>query len=110
MEFSDIVYIGLVSGIVSSTILVVVMNQFINGIVDNFRDRMKDVLEDDKEIVDCYITFTDKSMLMYKVENNEFVAQGDTWEDLNKNTIARFPDLMFNVKTEQINKAMKFNK
>ena len=110
MELGDIVYIGLISGLTSAVIIIIAINHVVEGFVSRFREHMKNAIDDDSDIIDCHLVFTDKEMLMYKNENNEFVAQGTTWEELNANTVKRFPDLMFNVPTSEIKKAMEFNK
>ena len=110
MEFSDILYIGLVSGIISSGLTLFFIVRMIDAFVERTRGRLSDLFNDDKDIVDCYITFADKTMYMYTKEGDEFIAQGTTWEELNENSSARYKDVMFNVKTEQINKAKEFNK
>lgn len=109
MEFSDILYIGLVSGIISACLTLFVINQMVNGFLENLRDRLDGLIEDD-EIVDCYITFTDKIMYMYTREDNQFIAQGSTWEELNDNSRSQYKDVRFNVTTEDIDKAKVFNK
>ena len=112
MEFGDIVYIGLISGLMSAAIIIIAANMFLEGIVNSFRSHMREVMTDDDDIVDCYITFADDRglMYMYSKEDNEFIAQGTSWEELNKNTKKRYPDKMFNVPTVEIKKAMEFNK
>ena len=110
MEFGDIVYIGFISGLMSAAIIIIVANIFLEGIVSTFRDRMRELANDQEDIVDCYIVFTKDGMFMYSKDDNEFIAQGESWEELNKNTKARFPDSMFNVPTSEIKKAMDYKK
>lgn len=110
MEFSDIIYIGLVSGIISTALTMFFAMKIIEGFAEKFRERLSDVFNDDRDVVDCYITFADKTMYMYAKDSNEFIAQGATWEELNANTSARHKDVMFNVATADINKAKEFNK
>lgn len=110
MEFGDIIYIGFISGLMSAAIIIIAANIFLEGVVNTFRERMRETLDNQEEIIDCYIVFTKDGMFMYSKDDNEFIAQGETWEELNKNTKARFPDSMFNVPTSEIKKAMSFEK
>ena len=112
MEFGDIVYIGLISGLMSAAIIIIAANMFLEGIVNTFRSHMREVLADDDDIVDCYIKFDETTgiMYMFSKDDNDFIAQVVSWEELNKNTKQRYPDKMFNVPTVEIKKAMEFNK
>ena len=110
MEFGDIVFVGLVSGLVSGVIVIIGITHFVEGYVETFREHMRQIIDDDDDIIDAYITFENDLMLLHRKDNNQFIAQGESWEDLNKNAIKRFPDIQFNVVTDEINKAKEFNK
>ncbi len=110
MEFSDIIYIGLVSGLISSFITIFAITQMVNGFVESTRERLTELLKDETDIVDCYLVFNDNTMYMYNKENNEFIAQGNSWEELNANTSSRYKNIMFNLPTSEIDKAKEFKK
>jgi len=110
MEFSDLIYVGLVSGLISSFITIFAITQMVNGFVESTRDRLTELLKDDTDLVDCYLVFNDKMMYMYNKDNNEFIAQGSTWEELNSNTSSRHKNVMFNLPTSEIDKAKEFKK
>lgn len=66
------------------------------------------VENDDRELVDAYIEKTETYLLLYRKDSNDFIAQGSSWEELNKNAITRYPDVMFNVTPEDIKLAKEF--
>lgn len=43
-------------------------------------------------------------LLLYNKETNEFLAQGTTFEELEKAVHSRFPDKLFNVPSSQLDK------
>jgi len=43
-------------------------------------------------------------LFLYNADTNEFIAQGKDFEDLNNNAKVRFPDKLFNVPQDEINK------
>lgn len=63
---------------------------------------------DNRDLVDAYIEKTETYLLLYRKDNNDFIAQGSSWEELNKNAITRYPDVMFNVTPEDIKLAKDF--
>ncbi len=108
MDLLDIITIGILAGgisfLLSSFLIFRLFGSFIEDLHEHFEE-----LEDDV-IIDSYIDFNEDSMIMYRKDNNEFIAQGRSWDELNKNTIERFPDLKFNVVTSDIEKAKVFGK
>ncbi len=55
-------------------------------------------------IIPSKIEVVNNSLFLYNAETNEFIAQGKDFEDLNKNAKVRFPDKLFNVPQDEINK------
>lgn len=55
-------------------------------------------------IIPSVIEESNGILYLYNAETNEFIAQGKNFEDLNHNAKARFPDKLFNVPQDEINK------
>lgn len=73
-------------------------------------DKFKEGMEKLKQtIIPSTIEEANGMLLMYNSETNEFLAQGKTMQELNENAKLRFPDKLFNVPQEIIDKHMKVN-
>lgn len=46
-------------------------------------------------------------LFLYNSETNEFLGQGNSFEELENNMKEKFPDKLFNVPQEEINKYLK---
>ena len=110
MELGDMIFVGLISGLVSGVVVIVALLHFIEGYVETVREHMSQMIEDDDDIIDAHIVFEKEVMLLYRKDDHQFIAQGSSWEELNKNAIDRFPDVQFNVVTSDIEKAKNFKK
>lgn len=55
-------------------------------------------------IIPSKIERVDELLFLYNADTNEFIAQGKDFEELNKNAKVRFPDKLFNVPQDEINK------
>lgn len=106
MDIIDLFIFAVFNSILTIAILI----YFVRGAGERIIEAMQqgESGEVEHELVDAYIDFVDGKMYMYAKENNEFIAQGASWEELNKNTIARYPDTSFNVPTKDIEKAKEF--
>ena len=110
MELSDLIVIGLFAGFVSFIFNVIYINHLVGKFQEGMLAGLSKMQELEDDIVDCYIDFGEQVMIMYVKEDNEFVAQGKDWEELNKNAIARYPEYTFNISTEDAKRAKEFNK
>ncbi len=60
------------------------------------------------EPVEAYVEITENSLLLYRKDRNEFIAQGKDFKELEANTKKRFPDLIFKLSDEEYTKAKDF--
>lgn len=75
--------------------------------------KIQESLEDEEEangvdLIDAYIEKTDSSLLLYRKDDNSFIAQGSNWTELNVNAVRLHPDVRFNVTPEDIKMAQEF--
>lgn len=75
--------------------------------VIEFFDRVQNP---EPERIKAKIEFVDNTMLLYTIEDESFVAQGNNWTELLANAKERFPYVIFEVNEEQLDKAREFNK
>lgn len=55
-----------------------------------------------KHVIPCKIEKVDDRFFMYNRETEEFVAHGTSYEELQENAKAKFPDKMFDVTQEEL--------
>lgn len=103
--------IGVVSGTVSAFI-VISYSKYIQfkrmEKMSFYAQSMLEELED--RVIDARLEFDEGMIRMYDSETDEFLAQGKTWDELNDILKFRFPNKLFNVKQEQIDRASQYSK
>jgi hypothetical protein len=75
--------------------------------------KLQDALEDyedeeEGELVDAYIEKTETYLLLYRKDNNTFIAQGSSWAELNVNAVKMHPNVRYSVTPEDIKMAQEF--
>lgn len=100
-------FVGVVSGYVTSYILkrdIFASEEDIDDQVQEVMDRLK------QHVVPCRLEFVNQTILMYNRETNEFIAQGNTFEELELKLKESFPDKFFDVCQEDIDYAKTLGK
>jgi hypothetical protein len=70
----------------------------------------QDLEEVKSKIIHTELVFESNSLLLYNKETNEFIAQANTWDELNEILSERYPDYFFHLENEIMKKAKLFNK
>jgi hypothetical protein len=71
--------------------------------------------EDDEEediesnIIPGRLETVEGRIFLYNRETDEFLAVGDTWEELNKKATQRFPNKFFDVPKKEIERAIEYS-
>lgn len=107
----ELLVIGFSSGIVTALILIAYTKYRAYQMHMKLKRYAEDVLEAFEErVVPARIEFESNQMLCYNRDTDEFLAQATTWDELNDILKSRFPDKMFDVPQDQINKAQVYVK
>lgn len=105
------IFIGIVAGVVAGIMLILYSRHMHFKRINRMLMAANGMLEAlEESVIDTRIEFDDNIMRAYNMETDEFLAQGKTWDELNSVLRNRFPDKMFNVKQDQIDKAVDFGK
>lgn len=67
----------------------------------------KTLTEIRKNVIDSKIEFVDGVYYLYAKESNEFLAQGNTFDELEKAARSKYPDKLFNVPQSELNQLLK---
>lgn len=107
----DVIISGLISGVVSAGVVILYSKHIQSQRTLRMLDAAQGMLEAIEEsVINTRIEFDEKTMRAYNRDTDEFLAQGKDWEELNRVLRSRFPDKMFNVNQEQIDRATSFNR
>jgi len=107
----ELLVIGFSSGIVTAVILIAYHRYRYYKMLLRMKDHAEGILEEFEErVVRARLEFDSNNMLCYNRETDEFLAQAKTWDELNIVLKNRFPDKMFDVPQEQINRAQTYGK
>ena len=107
----ELLVIGFASGIVTALILIAYMHYRAHKRLERMRMYAEGILEAFEErVVRARLEFDNNFMICYNRETDEFLAQAKTWDELNNVLKSRFPDKMFDVPQEQINKAQTYDR
>jgi len=60
-----------------------------------------------KSIIDSKIEFSNGVYYLYNRNTNEFIAQGNNFEELEKAAKKKYPDKLFNVPQKELNEIVK---
>ncbi len=102
---------GLVAGIITAFILIVYQRYRAYQTHIKLRQYAEDLLDAFEErVIRARLEFDSQAMLCYNRETDEFLAQARTWDELNDILQKRFPNKMFDVPQEQINRAQNYGK
>lgn len=114
MELFDIITLAFFTSIFTAFFLQIVFMYTGRKLIERIRDSMEEDDDGEEEegygidFIDAYIEKTDSCLFLYRRDTNEFIAKGSSWEELNKNAIARYPDIMYNVTAEDVKIAKDF--
>jgi hypothetical protein len=98
---------GIIGGIVASYII----KRELIGSEDEINEQVHEIMNKMKQtVVPCKLEFVNNTILMYNRETNEFIAQGNTFEELETRLKKEFPDKYFDVKQEDIDYAKTLGK
>lgn len=107
----DIILTGLISGAVSAGLVILYSKHIQSQRLTRMMDAAQGMLDAIEEsVINARIEFDENIMRAYNNDTDEFLAQGKDWEELNRLLRSRFPDKMFNVSQDQIDKATSFNR
>lgn len=107
----ELLVIGFSSGIVTAVILIAYHRYRSYKMLLRMKDYAEGILEAFEErVIRARLEFDSNIMLCYNRETDEFLAQAKTWDELNTVLKNRFPDKMFDVPQEQINRAQTYGK
>ena len=108
MEF----LVGLAFGILLTLVIVRLIVNVIRHIKEDELDqKIKDGLSKLKEsIIPSRIEQVNNMLYLYNSETEEFLGQGKTMQELNDAVRSRFPNKLFNVPQEELDKFMKKHK
>ena len=107
----EIIFIGIISGIVSASVVIAYSKHLQRQRMNKMVDYAQNILEAFEErVVKARLEFEDNVIRMYNRETDEFLAQGKSWDELNDTLKQRFPDKLFDVNQEQINRASQYSK
>lgn len=71
---------------------------FFNKIEENINNNKQ---QDQRETIDAYINIADRTILLFRKDNNEFIAQGYSFEELEVNAKKRYPDRVFKISDDE---------
>jgi hypothetical protein len=102
----EIVLIGIISGAVSAATVIgyskyiqhkrlTKMAYYAQGILEEFEER----------VINARLEIEDGVIRCYNKDTDEFLAQGKSMDEVNDVLKKRFPDKLFNVRQEQIDRA-----
>lgn len=99
--------IGFVAGIFVYRSLIAIATYALQKRLEN---KVSELMEEfKKSMIDSKIEVADGVYYMYNRDTNEFLAQGKTFEELEKAARAKYPDKMFNVPHKELMAVMKGN-
>jgi hypothetical protein len=105
----EIFLLGVVSGCISGFMVILYLRHIQIKRLQSMAESAQNMLDQmDETIIDARIEFDKETMIMYNSETEEFLAQGSSMEELNDILKTRYPNKMFNVKQEQIDRANRF--
>lgn len=67
----------------------------------------KTLTEIRKNVIDSKIEFVNGVYYLYAKETNEFLAQGNTFDELEKAARTKYPEKLFNVPQSELNQLLK---
>lgn len=74
-------------------------------------DQVREIMDKlKKDVIPCKLEFVNNTILMYNRETNEFIAQGNSYDELEELLKQKFPDKFFDVKQEDIDYAKTIGK
>lgn len=98
--------LSILSGIIVGLVVTAWLRVFIRHHIEMLQE---DDIEIHSKIIKAYIEETEDQLLIYEYGSNAFLAQGKDWESLNSILVSRYPGVMFDVPTSQIEQAKKFS-
>lgn len=107
----EIILIGIISGIVSAGTVIAYSKYLQHKRLLRTMNYAQDILQEFEErVVNARLEFYDDVIRMYNKDTDEFLAQGKSMDELNSTLKSRFPDKLFNIKQEQIDRASQYGK
>lgn len=107
----EIIFIGLVSGLVSAGSVIAYSKYLQHKRLLKTMGYAQSILEEFEErVINARLEFYDNVIRMYNKDTDEFLAQGKDMDELNSALKSRFPDKLFNIKQEQIDRASHYGK
>jgi len=107
----EIIFIGLVSGLVSAGTVIAYSKYLQHKRLLKTMGYAQSIMEEFEErVINARLEFYDNVIRMYNKDTDEFLAQGKDMDELNSVLKSRFPDKLFNIKQEQIDRASHYGK
>lgn len=102
---------GIISGLVAGMVIILYSKYIHYKKVSKVITHVQDVLDQlQDKIIDARFEFDNNIIRAYNNDSDEFLAQGTSLDEINRNLEKRFPYNLFNVPQEQIDRAKKFSK
>jgi len=102
---------AITSGIISGFVASYIIKRELIGTEEEINEQVQEIMDKMKQtVIPCKLEFVNNTILMYNRETNEFIAQGDTFDELETRLKKEFPDKYFDVRQEDIDHAKTIGK
>lgn len=101
--------LGIAIGVIGTVIVLNILARFVDEIRNKQLDiKLEEGLKKLREVViPSRIEVVNGMLFLYNKENDEFIAQGKNFIELNDNAKARYPEKLFNVPQDEIDAVTK---
>lgn len=107
----EIIFIGLVSGLVSAGTVIAYSKYLQHKRLLKTMGYAQSILEEFEErVINARLEFYDNVIRVYNKDTDEFLAQGKDMDEINSTLKSRFPNKLFNIRQEQIDRASQYGK